>query len=169
MPNLPISREWRFIVAPSAIWRKPWFAGISRVYPRPEVYPRPRVPNPRGRHEGRERMKFETTRIPRHRSLSVKLMAVLALVVVGAFATVGYLTLRAHSQQSIALVAQNLDTLADTVRASTRYHMLRAAHQDAAEIVRTIGRQQEVEHDRGVPALEPAPQPGGPVGARSSV
>jgi two-component system, NtrC family, sensor kinase len=93
-------------------------------------------------------MKFDTTRVPSYRSLSVKLMAVLALVVVAAFATVGYLTLLAHSQQSIALVGRNLDTLVDTVRASTRYHMLRAAHQDAAEIVRTIGRQREVERIR---------------------
>jgi two-component system NtrC family sensor kinase len=91
---------------------------------------------------------LETARVPTYRSLSVKLMAVLALVVIAAFATVGYLTLRAHSRQSIALVAQNLDTLVDTVRASTRYHMLRAAHQDAAEIVKTIGRQREVERVR---------------------
>jgi len=93
-------------------------------------------------------MKIDTTRVPRHRSLSVKLMAVLALVVVAAFATVGHLTLRVHTQQSIALVAQNLDTLVDTVRASTRYHMLRAAHEDVAEIVRTVGRQREVERVR---------------------
>ena len=93
-------------------------------------------------------MKIDTTRVPRHRSLSVKLMAVLALVVVAAFATVGHLTLRVHTRQSIALVAQNLDTLVDTVRASTRYHMLRAAHEDVAEIVRTIGRQREVERVR---------------------
>ena len=98
--------------------------------------------------ESGERMKFESTHVPRHRSLSVKLMAVLALVVVAAFATVGHLTLRAHSRQSIALVARNLDTLVDTVRASTRYHMLRAAHEDVAEIVRTIGRQREVERVR---------------------
>ena len=82
------------------------------------------------------------------RSLSVRLMAAVGGVVLVGIAAVALLDVRAQRRQLLAEVVRAASEFSDTVKRSTHYAMLQNRWEDAFQIMRTIGAQEEIERVR---------------------
>jgi two-component system, NtrC family, sensor kinase len=73
------------------------------------------------------------------RSLSAKLIALMAVALVGTFALLGYLNIRLHRRHLEAAALVSAERISDVIKRSTSYYMMRNDRQGLYHVMRTIG------------------------------
>ena len=73
------------------------------------------------------------------RSLSAKLISLMAVALVGTFGLLGYLNIRLHRQHLEAAALVSAERISDVIKRSTSYYMMRNDRQGLYHVMRTMG------------------------------
>lgn len=73
------------------------------------------------------------------RSLSAKLISLMAVALVGTFGLLGYLNIRLHRQHLEGAALASAERISDVINRSTSYYMMRNDRQGLYHVMRTIG------------------------------